>query len=121
MFFLDFHYLLYKSILFIPNSMMEIYFFDQSYNKAFYKKLLSSQKNFCLAIAGAIMKTFKENLYQEKHLESLKDTLWYRKIGVVYKNFKNESPSYLFIQIFASNQWHSILIGYNSWISSIIL
>ena len=59
-------------------------------------KLESIQYNSGLAISGAIRGTSKETLYQELGLESLQLRRCYRKLGMFYKIYKNESPQYLF-------------------------
>ena len=63
---------------------------------SFHHKLESIQYNACLAITGAIRGTSKEKLYQELGLESLQLRLWYRKLGMFYKIYKNKSPQYFF-------------------------
>ena len=70
--------------------------YDQAYNVTFQHKLESIQYNACLAITGAIRGTSKEKLYQELGLESLQLRRWYRKLGMLYKMYKNKSPQYLF-------------------------
>ena len=63
---------------------------------SFHHKLEAIQYNACLAITSAIRGTSKEKLYQELGLESLQLRLWYRKLGMFYKIYKNKSPQYLF-------------------------
>ena len=54
--------------------------FDQAFDASSHEKLKSIQYNACLALTGTIRGTSKENLYQELGLESLKLSLWYRKL-----------------------------------------
>ena len=48
----------------------------------------STQYNAALAIRG----TFREKLYQELGLESLRKRRWYRKLCHFFKIFEGESP-----------------------------
>ena len=77
--------------------------YDKAFNESFHAKLESLQYNASLAITGAIRGSSTEKLYEELGLESLKSRRWYRKMSVLYKIFKNESPSYLFKLIPNSN------------------
>ena len=56
----------------------------------------SIQYNACLAITGAIRGISREKILEELGLESLQLRLWYRKLCLFYKVFKNEHPKYLF-------------------------
>ena len=56
----------------------------------------SIQHNARLAVTGVIRGTSREKIYQELGLESLQLRLWYRKLCLFYKVFKNEHPKYLF-------------------------
>ena len=56
----------------------------------------SIQYNACLAIRGTIRDTSRKKIYQELRLESLQLRLWYRKLCLFSKVFKNEHPMYLF-------------------------
>ena len=56
----------------------------------------SIQYNACLAITGAIRGISREKIHEELGLESLQLRLWYRKLCLFYKVFKNEHPKYLF-------------------------
>ena len=49
-----------------------------------------------LAIAGAIMGTFKEKLHQELGFESLKDRRWLRRLCYLYKIVNTKQPVYLY-------------------------
>ena len=66
------------------------------------------QCNACLALAGTIRGTSKENIYQELGLQSLHLRRWYRKLCVFYKIFKYKSPAYLFNLIPARNTHYSL-------------
>ena len=70
--------------------------YDKAFNESFHEKLESLQYNAVLAITGAIRGSSTEKLYEELGLESLKLRRWYRKMSLLYKIFKNESPGYLF-------------------------
>ena len=70
--------------------------YDQAFNNSFHAKMESIQYNACLAITGAIRGTSRERIYQKLGLESLQLRLWYRKLCLFYKVFKNEHPKYLF-------------------------
>ena len=49
-----------------------------------------------MAITGAIRGTSKVKGYQELGLESPQLRCWYRKLGMLYKIYKNKGPRYLF-------------------------
>ena len=68
--------------------------YDQAHNESFHQKLESHQYNACLAIAGAILASSTEKLYQQLGFESLQQRRWYRKQCSFYKILKNESPCY---------------------------
>ena len=70
--------------------------YDKMFNESFHTKLESLQYNATLAITGAIRGSSSEKLYKELGLESLKSRRWYRKMSLLFKILKNESPSYLF-------------------------
>ena len=55
----------------------------------------SIQYDAAIAITGAIRGTSSEKLYQELGLESLRSRRWLRKLCLLYKIYKNKSPSYL--------------------------
>ena len=76
---------------------------NKSFNVPFHEKLESIQYNACLALTGAIRGTSKEKIYQELGLESLQIRRWYRKLCLFYKIYKNQSPSYLYNIIPATN------------------
>ena len=63
---------------------------DQTYNMSFHHNLESIQYNACLTITGTIRGTSKEKLYQELGLESIQLRRWYRKLGMLYKTYKNK-------------------------------
>ena len=50
--------------------------YDQAQNASFHQKLESLQYNACLAIAGAIIGSSREKLYQELGFESLQQRRW---------------------------------------------
>ena len=54
-------------------------------------------------MTGAIRDTSKGKLYQELGLESLPLRRWYRNLCYLFKDFKNQSQSYLFNVIPKSN------------------
>ena len=56
----------------------------------------SIQYNVALVITGAIRGTFREKLYQELGLESIRKRRCYRKLCYFFKIFKGQSPEYLF-------------------------
>ena len=70
--------------------------YDKAFNESFHAKLESLQYNATLAITGAIRGSSSEKVYEELGLETLKSRRWYRKLSLLYKVLKNESPSYLF-------------------------
>ena len=70
--------------------------YDQACNVSFHQKLQSIQQKNALAIAGAIRRTSRENLYHELGFKSLKSRKLYRKLCCFYKVFKIQSPRYLF-------------------------
>ena len=61
-----------------------------------HQKLELLQYNTCLALAGAIKGTSRENLYEELRLEPLQLSCLSRKLFCFYKLFNNEHPHYLF-------------------------
>ena len=70
--------------------------YDKAFNESFHAKLESLQYNAALAITRAIRGSSSEKVYEELGLETLKSRRWYRKLSLLYKVLKNESPSYLF-------------------------
>ena len=70
--------------------------YDKAYNGAFKSKSESIQYNAALAITGAIKGSSREKLYQELGLEFLSMRSWYRKLNLLFKIIKTESPPYLF-------------------------
>ena len=70
--------------------------YDQVFNDAFHEKLESIQYNAALAITSAIRGSSREKLYQELGFESLQQRRWYRKLCLLFKIIKNQSPKYLF-------------------------
>ena len=70
--------------------------YGQAFNNSFHAKMESIQYNACLAITGAIRGISREKILEELGLESLQLRLWYRKLCLFYKVFKNEHPKYLF-------------------------
>ena len=69
--------------------------YDQSHNSPFCGKLESVQYRAALAITGTIQGTFREKIFQELGLESLKSRKWFRRLCCMFKIMKNEAPSYL--------------------------
>ena len=69
--------------------------YDQTFNNSFHERLKSIQYNAALAITGAIRGSSREKLYQELGFESLQQRRWYRKLCLLYKKIKNQSPKYL--------------------------
>ena len=70
--------------------------YDKSYNEAFKSKLESIQYNAALAITVAIKGSSREKLYQKLGPESLSMRRWFRKLSLLFKIIKTESPPYLF-------------------------
>ena len=68
--------------------------YNKAFNNSLHGRLESIQYNACLAITGDIRGTSREKLYQELGLELLR--LWYRKLCLFHKVFKNKHPQYLF-------------------------
>ena len=62
--------------------------YDEAYNASFHHKLVLIQYKAYLAITGAI-----RGLCQKLDLNSIQIWLWFRKLGVFYKIFKNYQPS----------------------------
>ena len=73
--------------------------YDKVFNNSFHARMESIQYNACLAITGAIGGTSKETIYEKLGLESLQLPLWYRKLCLFYKFFKNEHAKRCFIRI----------------------
>ena len=70
--------------------------YDQTYSEIFHQKMELIQYNVALVITGAIRGTFREKLYQELGLESLRKRRCYRKLCYFFKICKGQSPEYLF-------------------------
>ena len=70
--------------------------YDKAFNNSFDAKMESIQYNACLTITGAIRGASRDKICQELGLESFQLRLWYRKLCLFYKGFKNEHPKYLF-------------------------
>ena len=68
--------------------------YDQPQNEYFCEKLEFVQHKATLAITGAIQGSYRENLYQELRLESLKSRRWYKCFCCMYKII-NIVPNYL--------------------------
>ena len=86
---------LYKAFVRLHLDYSDI-FYDQAHNASFHQKLESPQYYACLAITGAIRGSSREKIYQELGFESLQQRHCCRKLCSFYKDFKNESPLYLF-------------------------
>ena len=65
---------------------------DQTFNTSFQQKMETIQYNATLAITGAIRGFYKEKLYQELGVETLRQRRWYRNICCFYKILKSPSP-----------------------------
>ena len=79
---------IYKAFV-IPHLDYGDVLYDQSFNTSFHEKLGSIQYNACLALAGAIRSTSKENVYQELGLESVQIRRCYRNFRLFYEIHKN--------------------------------
>ena len=77
--------------------------YDEAYNEKFHQKLEYIQCNTCLALSGGIRGSSREKRYHELGLESLQCRLWYRKLCLFHKTFKNNKPVYLFSLISTKN------------------
>ena len=77
--------------------------FDKAYNNFFQQRLESLQHKASLAITGAIKGSSTDKLYQELGLEFLQNRRWFRKLPVVYKVVKEQSPKYLYRLIPSNN------------------
>ena len=69
--------------------------YDQPHNESFCEKIESVQYKAALAITGAIQGTFRDKIYQELGLESLKSRRWYKRPIYMFKIMRNEAPNYL--------------------------
>ena len=54
--------------------------YDLSFNNTFHQKTELIQYNAALDITGAIRGSFREKLYQQLGLESLRQRRWYKKL-----------------------------------------
>ena len=77
--------------------------YDEAYNEKFHQKLEPIQCNTCLDLSGGIRGSSREKRYHELGLESLQCRLWYRKLCLFHKVFKNNKPVYLFSLIPTKN------------------
>ena len=64
--------------------------YDKIFNESWHKKLESAQ------YSGAIRGTDTENLYQKLGLESLQNRRKLRRLSLLYKIYKDQSPLYLY-------------------------
>ena len=69
--------------------------YDKPNNESFKNKIENIQNKACTAIARAIQGTYRERLYQELGLESLKDRLWYRKLIFFHKIVNGATQRYV--------------------------
>ena len=65
---------------------------DQTFSTSFQQKMETIQYNATLAITGAMRGFYKEKLYQELGVETLRQRRWYRNIRCFYKILKSPSP-----------------------------
>ena len=79
---------IYKAFV-IPHLDYGDVLYHQLFNTLFHEKLGSIQYNACLALAGAIRSTSKENVYQELGLESVQIRRCYRNFRLFYEIHKN--------------------------------
>ena len=69
--------------------------YGQPQNESFFKKIESVQYQPNLAITGAIQGTFRDKIYQELGLESLKSRGWYKRLVCMFKIINEKAPNYL--------------------------
>ena len=62
---------------------------------SFSEKLESIQYTAALAITGAIQGTSRDKIYQEIAFKSLKSRRWYKRLSLMFKVMKEETPNYL--------------------------
>ena len=74
----------------IPSGLWDI-LYGQAFNSSFHDRLEPIQYNACLVITGEIRGTFRDKLYQELGLKSLRLRCWYRKLCIFYKIFKSKN------------------------------
>ena len=67
--------------------------YEQPQNDSFSEKLESMQYKATLAITCAIQGTSRDKIYQELGLESLKSRRWYKRLSLMFKIMKEESPN----------------------------
>ena len=79
---------IYKAFV-IPHLDYGDVLYHQLFNTLFHEKLGSIQYNACLALAGAIRRTSKENVYQELGLESVQIRRCYGNFRLFYEIHKN--------------------------------
>ena len=69
--------------------------YDQPQNESFCEKLESVQYKAALGITGGIQGTYRDKIYQELGLESLKLRRWYKRLSCMFEITKEEVPNYL--------------------------
>ena len=67
-----------------------------------------AQHDAGLSITGAIRGTYREKLYAELGIESLKFTGWFRKLACFYEIQSTGSPKYL-LQLIPTNNYSNTL------------
>ena len=82
--------------------------YDTPDNETFINKIEKAQHDAALAITGAIRGTYREKLYAELGIESLKFTRWFRKLAYFYEIQSTGSPKYL-LQLIPTNNYSNIL------------
>ena len=75
--------------------------FDQTYNNSFQQGFESLQYKATLTVTGVIKCSSTEKLFWELELESIKNRLWFQKLG--QKETVMDSPKYLIDLIPSSN------------------
>ena len=68
--------------------------YDTPDSETFINKIEMAQYDAALAITGAIRATYREKLYAELGIESLKFTRWFRKLPCFYEIQSTGSPKY---------------------------
>ena len=69
--------------------------YDQPQYESFCEKPESIEDKAALAIMGAKRRSYREKMYQELRLESLKSRRWYRRLSCMFKIMEEKAPNYL--------------------------
>ena len=77
---------------------------EKPQNKPFWENLQSVQYKVTLAITVDVQGTFREKIYQEFGLVSLKSRKWYERLSCMFKRMNNKAPNYIFNLIPKSQQ-----------------